>query len=45
MTKMGIIDLIFLAIVVGWAYLLDKLRMSAAEASAQPFVGRAASVK
>ena len=45
MTKMGIIDLIFLAIVVGWAYLVDKLRMSAAEASAQPFVGRAASVK
>ena len=42
MVTMGIIDLIFLAIVVSWAYVVDKFRMSAGSASEPSLVGRAA---
>ncbi len=34
MVQMAIIDLIFLAIVVSWAYLVDKLRVATGQSSA-----------
>lgn len=40
MVKMGIIDVIFLAIVVSWAYFVDKLRVATGQSSEPPLVSR-----
>jgi hypothetical protein len=40
MVRMGIIDLMFLAIVVSWGYLVDKLRVATGQPSEPPLFRR-----